>query len=414
MAVDHPSYLGFYGDVKIYDVVTKEIIRFRHPDLPFVSGVTAVLSGEGAQMSQVTINIEAPFVEGKELLNSTTFRTGNAIEVQLGYHGGLASKPFYGLLRNGGVGLELTPEGLTGSVTATAMGRSGFYSTRQIKNGLREAFEVAAGVMGFVVKFSAGAEAELDRWKNYNFTGLESARETMRLISSMANLDYRYVKIVSEYVVEVVSLVEVYGRPPKRRFVMRGQFDEATSTYPLLSFGPQTQAAMFSFSAPGESGLVSSRVGPDGEVKGVDAKATDTEQKAGKVESSSGDQADNKIKTEDGAELTDDVAVSDEQISDFVMIYGEVTDDIADAYLRNLQDRVAVVGAWNANIVTVGIPDVEPYETIEVMGNGTLFDGIYKIMTVTHVQTVGSWETTLDCVCLTVEGVGGVNEQTVQ
>jgi len=418
MAVVHPSYLGYYFDVRIFDHRNKEIFHFQHPEFPFITGVTVAFGK--SEMSTITLTFDAPFIEGLKMLNSNMFLAYNNVEVQLGYPNGPRSRPFYGFLHQGGVGLEMSPNGLTGTITCNPHSRIELYESRQLANSLREAYVAAQGEMsGLRVEFSDGAAAEFEKFKNYPVQGRVTNREIVDLAHNLTNCwQNTRAPENGQPFLEVILNVDNTNAKPQRKFIMRGQFSEEDNSYPIISFTPGEKFGAGNFlhlSPPGASGLEASRVDKAGEVKTLHAKPEDSEEKAGQEENAREPGTDKTVKAGDGGKdvPADKKVDQSKEATKSLDFPGEGDTEWSETALKNLQTHLARTEGWMVDIVTVGIPDIETFETIEVLGMGKIFNGIFTIMRVTHQGALGDFTTTLSCVSGLVKTKVGPNKETV-
>lgn len=415
MAVVHPSYLGFFADVKIYDPEAPgEVIHFVHPQFPFISGVTIVVQGEDSQLSTITLGIDAPFTEGKKILNSRTFAVGNAVEVLIGYPGGPVSKPFYGWLHDGGVGLELTAEGLTGNVRVNAISRTGFFSTVFPGDNPLIAYEKAVVACGFKLQISDKAKEQIGKLSGRLIVGIFKNQELLDLVNFEAHLKCtREARTKAKPLMVVQHGTEVYSKTIERRFVMRGQFNQETNSYPLISYGPELQASQFSFPAPEARETHTANLGADGKMMMVKQMVSDSSVQAGKEETQGGNPKDASTPApgEGGdQEVQSDRKPAKKEFGSWWPIGGgDQPAELVKTQLRNMQDQAGHGSAWNASIVSLGIPDIQPWQLCKLEGIGSLFDGTYLIKNVTHNLSVGNYQTTLTVTCRTLKSDAGAN-----
>ncbi len=415
MAVVHPSYLGFFADVKIYDPkFPGEVIHFVHPQFPFISGVTAVVQGEDSQLSTITLGIDAPFTEGKKILNSRTFAVGNAVEVLIGYPGGPVSKPFYGWLHDGGVGLELTAEGLTGTIRVNAISRAGFFSTVYSGNKPLDAYDKAIRACGFEPDIRPKAKDAIKLLSGKTFVGIMQNQALLDEVNFLAHLKCtREARTKAKPLMVVQAGTEIYTKPVKRRFVMRGQFDSETNSYPLISYGPELQASQFAFPWAEAREIHTANIDAEGNMLVVKQMVSQSSVKSGKEETQGGDPEDASTPApgEDGGQVNSDRKPAKKEFGSYWPIGGGDQDrKLVQTQLRNMQDQAGHGSAWNATVVSLGIPDIQPFELCRLEGTGSLFDGTYLIKNVTHSLSVGNYQTTLTVMCRTLDSAAGVHD----
>lgn len=400
----HPSYTGYYFDVRIFDPENAEqqVFHFQAPDFPFITAVTVNFQ-QTWDVATISFTVDAPFQVGLAMLNSNMFRAGNQIEVVIGYPDGPKSHPFYGFLHQGGVGLELTPNGLTGTVTCHSYSKVETYEHALRTNNLKEAFEGAAIGSGRykTVRYEGGADAAFAEFSNYKMTGFKVYSDVIELAHRLTNT--WSVPDADELLAgKVETLVVNYGPDqksgkPTRKFVMRGQFSEegGVFTYPIDSFGPQMDSGWFVISPGSASGVQAPRVNDAGEVVTTEAKPEDSEEKAGQDEVAADAVEDRQVPAgEGGQEKQYNKQPGDKEATATFVVPG-AAEEWQEVMLKNLQTHMARRDGWKANIVTVGIPDIRAQEVCEVLGMGTLYNGIWTIDGVTHQCALGNFTTTL-------------------
>lgn len=412
----HPAYTGFYFDVRIFDPVTPEVFHFQAPEFPFVTGVTVNFQMNWA-VATIVLTIDAPFVEGLKMLNSNMFVSSNLIEVKIGYPNGPKSPPFYGILHQGGVGLELTPNGLTGTISCNAYGKVELYETRQKAKSLEEAFRAAVIESGRFKKvgFEGGVQDAFDKFANYRVTGAIKNKDIVELAHRLTNT-WSVKDPLDDERMLVFYAPSQKSAKPTRKFVMRGQFAEkdGVPTYPIMSYGPSTDAGTFIMDPPGASGVEAPRVNDAGEVEVSLAKPEDSDEKAGQDEIAKEPGTEVNVKAgEGGQEKQVDRPVDESTESTQTLVIGGPGEKgMVEAQIKNLQEHLARRLGLKSNIVTVGIPDIEGREVCELFGMGKIFNGIYTIDGVTHQCAIGDFTTTLAVQSGLVLGKQGANKET--
>jgi len=396
----HPAYTGYYFDVRIFNVRSspKDEFHFQAPQYPFVTGVTVSFELTW-DVSTISFSIDAPFEEGLRMLNSNIFTAYNQVEVRIGYPNGPKSPPFYGFLQNGGVGLELTPNGLTGTITCTSGTSADQYERRHNSPSLEKAFRDAVITSGRYkdVKFEDGSQKAFDDFSNYRVTGSMPNLEVMEMAHRMTNT-YSLQSETNPDILKVWYRPDQKSGKPFRRFVMRGQFSEGPPpTYPIMSFQPSIGAAQFAFSPAGASGMEAPRILDSGEIETIEAKPEDSNEQAGQDEVAIEAATDKKIEAGEGGprRQADKVLDAATEAVRTVVFPGSGAAEWAEPLLKNLQVHMARTLGWSATLTTVGIPDVRGEEVLEVLGMGTLFNGVYTIDKVTHSCANGDFQTAL-------------------
>ena len=386
------------------------------PDFPFLTGLT--LSYEYQRSGAITINIDAPYEDGiKKLLTPPTpFANGNIIQARIGYASGNFTPWSMGMLLEGGDQISIDSNGVSGGVTFGPLARSAFYTVdKEILNLSTdiERLEFVATQMGLNLILSPDAEAWLKEtggvpgpWQSM------SAWEILKQICSDSNMRWyigadplnpeqgtRNLIIVSKGKID-----QLYAGLLRRSYVIRGVVDVGKNQYPCFGWSPEAAAfAMWLANPPNPaSGGVQASYIPsdDGKVKNVKVEPKDQEVKVvGHVATD--------VPTDhifDGRDVFDKTKTDEEMAEELFLPGGTGADGEAKAkkVLLNRQD----VGnpAQNGVITTIGLPEESTGYICELVGGGSVYDGPYEVMKMTHTYTTGSWE-----MALTVrrQGTGG-------
>lgn len=411
----HPSYLGHYFQVEIYDPQEGTVFEMRHPEFPFVSGITIEDVGKDGGADVISISIDAPFIEGRKLLSSRIFAVNNGITARIGYQGGKVSRTFFGWLNNGGVGLTLTPDGLSGTITAQSQG-PGVFSKNYLKNerSTLETYKGAIRSFGFTPYFTDGALAAIREIEGYPVIGMKSAQEVLDEINAVANLRMTHLIENGAYTTFVAAEAEIASKKPKRKFLMNGAISE--NVYPIIGFTPNLDAKFFALvDAPGSKSVRTGDISDAGDQREEVAKKSESQIQSGtgvKFGTITGD-LEASAKAGEGLQEVEKIKDdSNETTPDYVYIPGDNGEQLRKAHLRNLRDQVGRGDTWQAQLDTVGIPDIEPFEIIEIPaeGVGSLFGGNYLIEKVIHQSSGGDYSMSLELVSRLGDSSAGTND----
>lgn len=404
-SVDQPSYLGFYSDVRIYDLRRPgEVTVFRHPDFPFVSGVTITRATVDDTYGTATISIDAPFVEGQKMLNSTLFANGNAVEVLLGYPDGQVSPVWFGFLHDGGNGLEITPQGLSGSVTANIVSEAMQDNFLLRGESVAQAFVAAYESVGRKIVFGPAMKAKLEALGEEKLTGYSSIVKLQQEMTDRFGIQASIENKRDEQTIsEAEDKAARMSKTVVRSFIMRGQFNEDEGVYPIFSYGPEKNEMRFAFglTPPGKRGVYTAGVGKDGKCAMAKAvPATESDLPSGVDAGSTDDPGEKSAPSGEAA--------TENRLSFRKPVEGKVVPtwfpdgfsaDKSLGYTQTtINELLKVEGdsaGYDASVVTVGIPELELFEMCYVGGIGSLFNGNYQILGFTHTMTATSFQTTL-------------------
>lgn len=428
------GYLGFFMDVTIYDNAASGDQRVYHlrqknPDtgeggFPFLTGVSIVRAlAEEGDVNTVTISIEAPFEAGREMLNSTMFYTQNTVVVKIGYIDGPILDDIYGFIKDGGVGLELTPDGISGSITATPLSKSAFYKDTGLKDksdgkSFEDNIRLRAEMMGYQINFDGVSgdafekASKIARIRSLRSDGVPYGNlEAVQEMARSLNLSFE-ITMGQELVGGVPSsnqvpelrffdAVALSEEPARRNFVMRGQFDQETSTYPIISYSPELSPGLFAMGGDGSAGNVKgAKIADDGTCRVEEALPVQSEVSGSRTteKGTEGEPQDLEAEGPFSVKVLVDAALSVTGMGGFRMLTPEADSESDKNELRTYQDiRWAEEHAYPVNITLPGIPDLRAGETVKVTGLGALFDHNHFVLEVTHNLTAGSFETTAKC-----------------
>lgn len=374
-------------------------------EFPFITGVTVQRVFQ--RTGQVTLSIDAPFHEGREMLNSPLFYTGNTIDITLRYPDDPRSVlRFTAVVLKGGIGLTLSPNGIQGSITAegctqvarvvravpmaetetpydwlTKIVTESGYSALNASDQLIESINQS----GFV---SPSSDYLFDIFERFcaisRITWLEDP-ET-REITIFDDKDIDTEKVQRVFVMRDSFIDTAYLN--KYEF-LNGNITSNPRVYPIVSYSPEISAGFFTH---GEAVKVTrTGIRHDGtrDVASIDENSADVKQTTKSADPAAGSQD---IKA--GSIKTVKAFEEGEAGEVIPLSHPESLDASADAevHRRAVQSKLA---AYNANLTTFGIPDITPGERIAVVGLGDLLDGIFIVKEVNHTWSAGKIETSI-------------------
>jgi hypothetical protein len=379
---------------------------------PFLTGVTVTIDRQLTSVLQVTI--DAPFEEGIAMLSedaggASPFNTNNLIKVRIGYSDmNLWTPWYYGQLANGGDGLTIGPEGVSGTVSAKMNNWQMSYislNTPQVNNA-REFLQVIADGMGMTLEVGPQALVILSRetdigkgltWLSFTKTNMEVLQSLCAkrgLVCTSVFKDDGAPDVLKVYAAAEIANGAAMAGKKRNMYVMRGQFSPQTQQYPILSWGPdESLANWFGSTARGSNaGLSMAGINKfTGNPVALDVMPYDepVPLAGGKVTAKGAAQdrssGEKKLDVKASAQMKPDLATAPvNEASD-----AQATEDLKQQGTSKMTDGNQ---AAQATLRTIGVPDQDVLELIEVRGLCPRFDGPYEVWTVTHTFTPGSYE----------------------
>lgn len=409
-------YLGIVGQVIFKNSAGGEW-KFEAPKYPFMSSITVAVEKE--LITTFQIGFEAPYEEGIALMNESPgpFDVGNMVKARIGYSDMNLFTPWYkGMLQQGGEGLTVEPDGLSGSVTAQVVTDQAFYhdigGQAPFDPGYKDpkvTLEKVCEQIGMKLVLLSGGTAALTDvllswgdgtghhkpWKPLGKTWMEMLKYICDKaacswwIGDKDGEDVIYVDSKSA-ISSGKSSKEVNPNPP-RNFVMRGKFDPAANQWPIISFGPDPSLASWVGDTPSPARHGGSTAFYDefGKLNHIEVPALESvdavygKKPAGKPKNKVVDKKQMNKELEKGKTET-------EYLSQPGAPSG------ADGAKRDVANRGSMGNpAAMANIETLGIPDLFPFELANVYGCSKRFDGPYNIQGYTHTFSASTFNTTV-------------------
>lgn len=352
---------------------------------PFVTEVT-IVQNEGA-MATITVNFEAPFEEGRDLLNSKLFYIKNIAYVRLGYGSGWTTGAWIGSMVKGGMGLSLTDAGLSGSITLLPFSASGTYNADKKWEGKTQyqTIQTICQEMGVAVQFSPEAVKSFNNLKPWTIPRIYTNMQLLQYMCDLAAC--RFYFGTGEDMKTSTCFIESILEDKKavRKFLMRGQLSLREKQYPLLAFAPEMKEVHFTMIGGADS-VTGSCIDDKGNINSI----TKVKPKP------SGDGDSVRGATEKTALIKGTAVKVDSKIA---TAEKRIQLNPRDTVEGNKKKIDAALKAGNiflkATLTTIGIPDLTPGEFVEVHGCGALMDGKYRIKQVTHKCGNGNYETSM-------------------
>tara|TARA_Y100000310_G_scaffold328163_1_gene395793 strand:- start:2257 stop:3543 length:1287 start_codon:yes stop_codon:yes gene_type:complete len=394
-----PTYYGAIAQVKLYDRKgageSGEIpsVSLGAPGrFPFVTGVSVQLAQGG--IPSVSVNLNAPYSAGREMLDhGTLFSLGNVISTRIGYPDSGEFTDWYScILNQGGMGLILSPDGLSGSITGAASALSGFGTVTPDTtdmDGLAAITRAAAG-LGMELDASEHAIAVLTTLSPSefqhaagsisNFSELKVLLDQFGLFGFGASQDRRQI-------FRVRTIEELTSQAPSVTLAMRQGFDAQTRTYPLLNFTPEAGIHAFAHgpSSSAARGISSWRIDDDMVMRRVDTAPEEMPVQGGQEVIDEPSPTDATIQT-DGGPVVVDIApdhevegLGSQQVSEPIPDLLQERQQLSEMYLGDGTTGLRV--SWAC---AVGIHDLLPGDLFRAQTGAGMYDGSYWIEGLTH------------------------------
>jgi hypothetical protein len=394
-------------------------------EFPFVTSVQ--VTKNLGMVTDIVISMDAPFAEGLKIMNNELAEGmllgGTIVRVRMGYGsaesaGSGASRQtedFTGILNQGGVGLQLTPTGMTGSITATGIGPQAARSSTTVSSTVGEELDRRFPLAGFlpgsvsVAIPAIGDYRELRALSVASIPEISGAQSHMDFIDSAlfyANLSWTEEsnevggQIRRSLRIEKVS--EATESSPFR-FIMRGgfEFDDQGNqlSYPIISLNPDSNSAVFYAGGlpPETAGMRSVEVDREGNVVVTDVTPQNTsveptsdsmpEVPGAEDQVTDGAESNRAIES-DGAEQVEYGVLAEVERP-------ETANLIQASFDRAVVQQSRFVAGLTMTLVSFGIPHIRTNSYVFVQNVGNIYSGTYRVEGVTHSWAGTDIETTL-------------------
>ena len=370
-------------------------------------------------VTEISLDLEMPFDTGLKLLNGEIAQgcllVGGFVRVRMGYGdpsdatNGAVSQEFIGFLSKGGMGLSLSPNGLSGTITAVGANPAAVRTTPVTDSTLIKEFERRVQLAGYEkYEVSSLAKPIFDKAMSNETIGYKYA--------AMTNDNLTWINLALEEVGLVGTKLITEGKPSlvvtpstnaetltQFSFVMRGGFDYddqgRLTNYPIINFSPEQQVVLFAGGAdPSELSMMMGTVDRDGNLQVSVKTAQDNEVKptiAGdnitpnpSDTERQGVQTDRKLETADGAKPVEVGAIVSPPPAETKNMAGAMNDSLVNELAR-------FVPGISATLTTFGIPHIDTGLFVVVDGVGAMFTGVYMVVGLTHSWSGNDIETSL-------------------
>ena len=375
-------------------------------EYPFITGATIMGTISPNQPGAISINIDAPFLEGKAMLETPMFDPSNKLMIEMGYPSGVTTGFAVGVINEGSTQLSFSPDGLSGTLAASGVGFNSYMFHKPLPEDgdgsgavlrLLKTMAERCGAAAFDI--SENAQGILELVSSNSFHSFVSPYQTIRAICRLCSLQFQFTRVgpdgeqFDEYTFLVRTLEEEVAKPPTRSFVMRGGLLTDDFTYPIISFQPTLIGAMFKGGTdPAQAKATAVYVDSSGKVKKAEADTdsdglpSDTDKnkkpKPDKDDVEKGVPSEKKLEPKETGVKVEAKAKE-----------GEKAESTVNTMVKATVQAAAPM--QNAVINTVGIPDLRGGEKIVVANCGSRFDGTYLVAQYTHTWTGGEIQTSI-------------------
>ena len=395
---------------------------------PFLTGAKVTMNL--GMVTEVSIDLDLPFDTGIKFLNNEIAEGalfgGTYMKIRMGYGdptdatNSVVSQTFIGFMSNGGMGLNLSPNGLSGTITAVGIGPQAARSMPSSSPTALQEFEKRLGLMGLEmfpdwVRFDGTTNTdpiplkyEVPPWVKPAFDAL-MARPLSDFDFGAVNIDHKTFidRLLKEggmtYGLPGAKLFICFETSQRSEaasqyvFVMRGGFDYneqgLITTYPIISFSvSQTPVLFYAGADPAQISAIMSDVDRNGNVQKAaatskDSNAAPTIKNEGNVEGPQDSQR-------QGLETNRGLAPKENGVQ------AEVTKpespNLAVKILNDVRAQMTrFVPGIESTLVTFGIPNITAGIYVRVEGVGAMYTGIYSVQGITHSWNGADIETTL-------------------
>jgi len=387
---------------------------------PFLTGASVTMNL--GMVTEVSVNLDLPFDTGIKFLNNEIAEgvlfAGTFLKIRMGYGdptdatNSVVSPTFIGFMSKGGVGLNLSPNGLSGTITATGIGPQAARSMPSASPTALQEFEKRLQLMGAAREGAVGENLGL----SYEVSPSAKAQFDALMARPLSDFDFGAVSIDHKTFIDRLLLKGglTYGMPGSKLFivfetsqvsdiisqyvfVMRGGFDYNSqgliTTYPIISFSVSQSAVLFYAGAdPSEISAIMSDVDRDGKVQ--KAAATSKESAAAPTIKNEANVQNPTDEQKKGVETNRTLAPKEHGVQSEVT--RPETPNLAVSLINDVRAQMTrFVPGIEATLVTFGIPSIAAGTYVRVEGVGSIYTGVYSVQGVTHSWSGADIETTL-------------------
>lgn len=396
------------AEMEIWVVRRNTRVTLSFDEFPWVNSVQIQLNM--GSLPSISIGIQAPYEEGIELLNSDLFAPYNVVRVKVGYHDTIDSSPWYhGLLSQGGNGLSLSANGLTGSITAIPASAS-MVSKPQGRAGESESstpeLTVEEIIQTLIRKTEDLTGAEFLGESKSILSGVRipfqfgGNRSYFDLIKSLLDrLDCAF-WIAPDPDAQGGSSLRIIDRASqhtdqwhresgRKIFALRQGLNPSREIYPIISFNPPQGVtpwlAQGAIPNPGARHTRAATITPAGEIKVADNRRDRTSSQPEDRSTAEKDPDGNPIETP-----RPEYEAGQLQYTQMPSVPNENAQLQAEA--DALHGRSKLVEGLVAEVTSIGVPDLFIGEAVGISGCSTRFNGIYVVEAATHAYSPGQYD----------------------
>jgi len=441
MAVSR-NYTDPVAQVIIKDYENGKEWHWGSPHWPFLTSASMVWEING-KIPVVSIGVDVPYEYAIPMLDieGTPFKKDNYLKMRLGYGKGGFTPWVMGYLHEGGKGLSMTADGLSGNLECTILHVEVFSGTVPVN--LWEVFghdpvvfmRDICSLIGYDLDLSVLAERSFNMWKLLKntkrstketkdfYAGLEGKSILGALDAVAAKLGIKYwvgykgtTKSIFFYtdpeLASGAAAGSYYENTYINKYVVRGIIDPRVNQFPCYEFTPTDDALGWLDRTPGASakGVNAAAIDTDsGEDVGKDVKPTDDkEPKEGKDEHT--EPVDKKVTTDQDGTMVADIKKAFGQLGTYMS--APVRTGGADMfYEQAAQFQRQGNPGLQMTIKSIGVPEERVGNLCRLWGAGAIFNGTYYIQKLTHSWSPGSWDMELEVLRRGMKAVSGEQKE---
>ncbi len=389
------------------------------PEFPFLTSVS--LNYEWERIPTITINIDAPYMDGVEkiLTSPTPIGINNQIQARIGYAGGLFTPWAVGTLTQGGDGISVDAQGVSGSVSFQPIQDESHWT---VSKDFPSADDTTlADVLLFVVeqmrlnlKLLGNAEGVLKAVKAAEWAGEKAASpwQILKRVCREFGLSWFIgadpkdpsAGTRSMFVFKSSEMDEHTKGEVRRSYIIRGVIDVSNNQYPCSGWTPE--------GGPGFAMWMNQK--PDPAADGSTMKYVDDEDGTTRTAEADRKTLDVKAVGPLGGgkgglppveQVPDPQRPEDEKPNYQVGDVKGGPDGQKDADAKmNARTQEGNPVQHGSITCPIGLPEETPGTICYLGGGGSVYNGNYFVQKLTQSYAVGSWEMTLG---VFRHGIGG-------
>jgi hypothetical protein len=386
---------------------------------PYLTGINVTVEQEAITSFQVTF--DAPYEEGIKMLYEdsnglSAFNASNVIMVCMGYPSDNLWTPwYYGILNKGGEGIEITSEGVKGTISAQQCPWQDYYvmlGNRTWKTSMEEMVrELVSFLQGNVViseqarkrMTTYDANRNGEEYSTFNKGAIEALQDMARQADiQLTQHSSTHEGEPTTYELTAPYEETTFGRQEEQvrhKYIMRGGFKPQENEYPILSWGPEAGIASWLGSRPESTnaGLFAAAINPK---TGKMVSSTVTPEMLGTPSYGNyPEKGKPQTKQLESGKVLDTTTDGTTAVPAFMSAPGRSNAD--DGAVQNDLKAKATARMTQGNltqistITTLGVPTQGLWKKISVLGCSPRYDGPYMVQGVTHRWGPGLFESEL-------------------